>query len=234
MTNNAVLRVASKKTIALLIGVATLGAGVAGTTAVFANPGSSTVTVSEGTSKKSVPATAPTQNYAKQGTFTASTGTVNAKDVTGGGDGYKPGTADSYWLQVDLGKARDLSSVAITFLKDANVTGFVQYTNDASASTNPSSKAWTDFAKLDGATGTFTAKAGNVVKARFVRVLVNKTELDAKAPAGTKAEDVAGITDFQVNAATVYATGFETKGLENVSQTHYGDHIEFHHQGDSR
>lgn len=177
-----------------------------------------------------LPATPATRDYAAlQGTFTASTGTVNKNDITDGKDttAYKPGVADSYWLQVDLGRARDLSSVAITFLKDANVTGFVQYTNDATATTNPSSKAWTDFAKLDGATGTFTAKAGNVVKARFVRVLVNKTEVAPKAAAGTKAESVAGIADFQVNAATVYATGFEVKGLENVSQTHYGDTYAF-------
>lgn len=227
MTNNAVLRVASKKTIALLIGVATLGAGVAGTTAVFANPDSSTIAVSEGTSKK-VQATAPTQDYAKQGTFTASTGAVNAKDVTGGGDGYKPGTADSYWLQVDLGKARSLTGVTVKFLANGAATGFVQYTNDEQASKDPASAAWTDFAKFDGTTGTFSAPAGTkVVNARYVRVLVNKTTLDAKAPADAKAESVAGIADFQVDAATVYATGFEVKGLENVSKTHYGDTYEF-------
>ena len=228
MTNNAVLRVASKKTIALLIGVATLGAGVAGTTAVFANTGSSTgfVTTSEGT--RSVPATAPTQDYAKQGTFTASTGTVNAKDVTDGGDGYKPGTADSYWLQVDLGKARSLTGVTVKFLANGTATGLVQYTNDDKASNDPASAHWTDFTQFNGATGTFSAPAGTkVVNARYVRVLVNKTTLGDNAPADAKAADVAGIADFQVNAATVYATGFETKGLENIANTHYGDHIEF-------
>ena len=222
-----------KKGLAVVLTTASLAsiavAAVNAQTNAAPNTGGASATANNN-KEAQLPATPATRDYAAlQGTFTASTDTVNKADVTDGNatTAYKPGVADSYWLQVDLGKARDLSSVAITFLKDANVTGFVQYTNDASASTDPSSKAWTDFAKLDGATDTFTAKAGNVVKARFVRVLVNKTELDANAPTGAKAEDVAGIADIQVNAATVYATGFEVKGLENVSQTHYGDTYEF-------
>lgn len=177
-----------------------------------------------------LPATPATRDYAAlDGAFTASTGTVNKKDLTDwtGNTAYKPGVADAYWLQVDLGRTRDISSVSIKFLQNANVNGFVQYTNDADASKDPASKAWTDFSKLDGASGTFNAKAGKVVKARFIRVLVNKTAVASNAPAGTKAEDVAGVADFQINAETVYATSFDVKGLENVSQTHYGDTYEF-------
>lgn len=180
--------------------------------------------------EEKLPATPATRDYAAlEGVFTASTGTVNKGDLVDwtGDTAYKPGVADAYWLQVDLGQSRDISSVSIKFLQNANVDGFVQYTNDDGASKDPASKAWTDFSRLDGASGAFNAKAGKVVKARFIRVLVNKTSVANNAPAGTKAEDVAGVADFQVNAGTVYAQGFETKGLEKVSQTHYGDSYEF-------
>lgn len=229
MTNNAVLRVASKKTIVFLLGVATLGAGLAGTTAVFANTGAPNAVTTSTEKPTPVTATAPTQDYAKNGTFTSSTGDVKTADVTSGkGAGYKAGTADSYWLQVDLGKARTLTGVSIKFLDNSSATGFIQYTNNADAAKDPASTAWTDFTTLNGVTGTYNAPAGaNVVKARYVRVLVNKTTVAKNAPAGTKAEDVAGIADFQVDAETVYATGFEVKGLENIAQTHYGDHVEF-------
>ena len=221
---------ASKKTVALLVAAASLGTGaIAGSAAYAATNNGAAATKNE---DKLVDGVAPTRDYAasEDGRFTASTGEVDKHDLTDwtGNTAYKPGVADAYWLQVDLGKARDISSVSIAFLQNANVDGFVQYTNDADAAKDPASKAWTDFSKLDGASGTFNARAGKVVKARFVRVLVNKTTVNQGAPAGTKAEDVAGVKDFQVNAATVFADDITTDdSIKNVHETHIGDVYNF-------
>lgn len=221
---------ASKKTVALLVAAASLGTGaIAGSAAYAATNNGAAATKNE---DKLVDGVAPTRDYAasEDGRFTASTGEVDKHDLTDwtGNTAYKPGVADAYWLQVDLGKARDISSVSIAFLQNANVDGFVQYTNDADAAKDPASKAWTDFSKLDGASGTFNARAGKVVKARFVRVLVNKTTVNQGAPAGTKAEDVAGVKDFQVNAATVFADDITLDdSIKNVHETHIGDVYNF-------
>lgn len=175
-----------------------------------------------------VPATAPTRDYAKvDGVFTASTGEVNKNDLTDGSasTSYKSKTADSYWVQVDLGRARNLSSVRVSFNSNAKVKGSIQYSNDENAGATSS---WTPFAQFEGATGEFQKTAtGNVAKARYVRVLVNKTTSTATGEHAPTAEDVAGITDFSVNAETVYADNFEVKGLENVKETHIGDKYEF-------
>lgn len=175
-----------------------------------------------------VPATAPTRDYAKvDGVFTASTGEVNKNDLTDGSasTSYKSGTADSYWVQVDLGRSRNLSSVRVSFNPNAKVNGFIQYSNDENAGAD---SHWTDFAKLEGTTGEFQKTAtGTVAKARYVRVLVNKTTSTATGENAPSAETVAGITDFSVNAETVYADNFEVKGLENVKETHIGDKYEF-------
>lgn len=173
-----------------------------------------------------VPATAPTRDYAKvDGVFTASTGEVNKNDLTDGSasTSYKSGTADSYWVQVDLGRSRNLSSVRVSFNPNAKVNGFIQYSNDENAGAD---SHWTELAKLEGTTGEFTA-TGTVAKARYVRVLVNKTTSTATGENAPSAEAVAGITDFSVNAETVYADNFEVKGLENVKETHIGDKYEF-------
>lgn len=175
-----------------------------------------------------VPATAPTRDYAKvDGVFTASTGEVNKNDLTDGSasTSYKSGTADSYWVQVDLGRSRNLSSVRVSFNSNARVDGFIQYSNDENAGAD---SHWTDFARLEGTTGEFQKTAtGTAVKARYVRVLVNKTTSTATGENAPSAEDVAGITDFSVNAETVYADHFEVKGLENIKETHIGDKYEF-------
>lgn len=229
MTNKTI-SMASKKTVALLVAAASLGTGaIAGSAAYAATNNGAAATKNE---DKLVDGVAPTRDYAasEDGRFTASTGEMDKHDLTDwtGNTAYKPGVADAYWLQVDLGKARDISSVSIAFLQNANVDGFVQYTNDADAAKDPASKAWTDFSKLDGASGTFNARAGKVVKARFVRVLVNKTTVNQGAPAGTKAEDVAGVKDFQVNAATVFADDITTDdSIKNVHETHIGDVYNF-------
>lgn len=159
--------------------------------------------------------------------FTASTGEVNKNDLTDGSasTSYKSGTADSYWVQVDLGRSRNLSSVRISFNPNAKVNGFIQYSNDENAGAD---SHWTDFAKLEGTTGEFQKTAtGTAVKARYVRVLVNKTTSTATGENAPSAEDIAGIADFSVNAETVYADHFEVKGLENVKETHIGDKYEF-------
>lgn len=232
MTNKTI-SMASKKTVALLVAAASLGTGaIAGSAAYAATNNGAAATKNEDKGDNLVDGVAPTRDYAasEDGRFTASTGEVDKHDLTDwtGDTAYKPGVADAYWLQVDLGKARDISSVSIAFLQNANVDGFVQYTNDADAAKDPASKAWTDFSKLDGASGTFNAKAGKVVKARFVRVLVNKTTVNQGAPAGTKAEDVAGVKDFQVNAATVFADDITTDdSIKNVHETHIGDVYNF-------
>lgn len=175
-----------------------------------------------------VPATAPTRDYAKvDGVFTASTGEVNKNDLTDGSasTSYKSGTADSYWVQVDLGRSRNLSSVRVSFNPNAKVNGFIQYSNDENAGAD---SHWTEFAQLEGTTGEFQKTAtGTVAKARYVRVLVNKTTSTATGENAPSAEDVAGITGFSVNAETVYADNFEVKGLENVKETHIGDKYEF-------
>lgn len=232
MTNKTI-SMASKKTVALLVAAASLGTGaIAGSAAYAATNNGAAATKNGDRGDNLVDGVAPTRDYAasEDGRFTASTGEVDKHDLTDwtGDTAYKPGVADAYWLQVDLGKARDISSVSIAFLQNANVDGFVQYTNDADAAKDPASKAWTDFSKLDGASGTFNAKAGKVVKARFVRVLVNKTAVNQGAPAGTKAEDVAGVKDFQVNAATVFADDITTDdSIKNVHETHIGDVYNF-------
>ena len=232
MTNKTI-SMASKKTVALLVAAASLGTGaIAGSAAYAATNTGTAATKNEDKGDKLVDGVAPTRDYAasEDGRFTASTGEVDKHDLTDwvGDTAYKPGVADAYWLQVDLGKARDISSVSIAFLQNANVDGFVQYTNDAEAAKDPASKAWTDFSKLDGASGTFNAKAGKVVKARFIRVFVNKTAVNPGAPTGTKAEDVAGVKDFQVNAATVFADNITTDdSIKNVHETHIGDVYNF-------
>lgn len=230
MTNKTI-SMASKKTVALLVAAASLGTGAIAGSAAYAATNNGAAATKNGDKGDLVDGVAPTRDYAAEdGRFTASIGEVDKHDLTDwtGDTAYKPGVADAYWLQVDLGKARDISSVSIAFLQNANVDGFVQYTNDADAAKDPASKAWTDFSKLDGASGTFNAKAGKVVKARFVRVLVNKTAVNQGAPAGTKAEDVAGVKDFQVNAATVFADDITTDdSIKNVHETHIGDVYNF-------
>lgn len=221
---NKMISLASKKTVALLVAAASLGTGaIAGSTA-FAVTGGTTGTTTEN-GKLEVTGAAPSKDYAKEnGVFTASTGEVDRNAVTDGdaATSYKAGTADSYWLQVDLGKARNLESVSVRFNNQARVTGFIQYTNDKNAG---ESSNWTDFAKLDGATGTFTKTAtGKVVSARYVRVLVNKTENTANAD---KAAEIAGVTDFNVVAATVFADKIAVDGLQDVHETHIGDVYDF-------
>lgn len=216
---------AFKKGIAAVLTTASFAAlAVATVNSTFAN--AEDAKASEDANK--VPATAPTRDYAKvDGVFTASTGEVNKKDLTDGSasTSYKSGTADSYWVQVDLGRSRNLSSVRVSFNSNAKVNGFIQYSNDENAGAD---SHWTDFAKLEGTTGEFQKTAtGTVAKARYVRVLVNKTTSTATGENAPSAEDVAGITDFSVNAETVYADNFEVKGLENVKETHIGDKYEF-------
>lgn len=222
---NKMISLASKKTVALLVAAASLGAGAITGSTVFAVTGGTNGAPTEKNGKFEVNGAAPSKDYAKEvGVFTASTGEVDRNAVTDGdaATSYKAGTADSYWLQVDLGKARNLESVSVRFNNQARVTGFIQYTNDKNAG---ESSNWTDFAKLDGATGTFTKTAtGKVVSARYVRVLVNKTENTANAD---KAAEIAGVTDFNVVAATVFADKITVDGLQDVHETHIGDVYNF-------
>lgn len=223
---NKMISMASKKTVALLVAAASLGTGMIAGSAAYAvtRDGANAPAVKEN-GEKPVDGVAPSRDYAKEdGVFTASTGEVDKDAVTDGdaATAYKAGTANSYWLQVDLGKARNLEGVTVKFIKNAKVTGFVQYTNDENAGAD---SHWTDFATLDGTKGTFTKTVeGEVVSARYVRVLVNKTKNTADPD---KAADVAGVVDFTVTAATVFADKIEVEGLEDVHETHVGDVYEF-------
>lgn len=223
---NKMISMASKKTVALLVAAASLGAGAIAGSAAYAvtrDGANAPATLENG--ELPVAGVAPSRDYAKvDGVFTASTGDVDKDAVTDGdaATAYKAGTADSYWLQVDLGKSRNLEGVTVKFLKNAKVTGFVQYTNDENAGAD---SHWTDFAQLDGKTGTFTKTVdGEVVSARYVRVLVNKTKNTSDPD---KAAEVAGVADFSVTAATVFADKIEVQGLEDVHETHIGDVYEF-------
>ena len=227
MTNKTI-SLASKKTVALLVAAASLGIGTIAGTAAFAVTGDGADKVEALGDATTVAGTAPSQDYAaRDGVFTASTGEVDKTALTDGKaeTSYKSATADSYWVQVDLGKARSLTNVTVKFLANAKVTGFIQYSN----AENPGADSqWTDFAELDGQTGEFTKPAGgDVAKARYVRVLVNKTESTATGANAPTAADVAGVADFSVSAATVFADGFKVKGLEEVHDTHVGEKHEF-------
>lgn len=227
MTNKTI-SLASKKTVALLVAAASLGIGTIAGTAAFAVTGDGADKVEAPGGATTVAGTAPSQDYAaRDGVFTASTGEVDKTALTDGKaeTSYKSATADSYWVQVDLGKARSLTNVTVKFLANAKVTGFIQYSN----AENPGADSqWTDFAELDGQTGEFTKTAGgDVAKARYVRVLVNKTESTATGANAPTAADVAGVADFSVRAATVFADGFKVKGLEEVHDTHVGEKYEF-------
>ena len=228
MTNKTI-SLASKKTVALLVAAASLGIGTIAGTAAFAVTGDGADKVEAPGDATTVAGTAPSQDYAaRDGVFTASTGEVDKTALTDGKaeTSYKSATADSYWVQVDLGKARSLTNVTVKFLANAKVTGFIQYSN----AENPGADSqWTDFAELDGQTGEFTKTAGgDVAKARYVRVLVNKTESTATGANAPTAADVAGVADFSVSAATVFADRFEVnKDLEEVHDTHVGEEHKF-------
>ena len=228
MTNKTI-SLASKKTVALLVAAASLGIGTIAGTAAFAVTGDGADKVEAPGGATTVAGTAPSQDYAaRDGVFTASTGEVDKTALTDGKaeTSYKSATADSYWVQVDLGKARSLTNVTVKFLANAKVTGFIQYSN----AENPGADSqWTDFAELDGQTGEFTKTAGgDVAKARYVRVLVNKTESTATGANAPTAADVAGVADFSVSAATVFADRFEVnKDLEEVHDTHVGEEHKF-------
>ena len=228
MTNKTI-SLASKKTVALLVAAASLGIGTIAGTAAFAVTGDGADKVEAPGDATTVAGTAPSQDYAaRDGVFTASTGEVDKTALTDGKaeTSYKSATADSYWVQVDLGKARSLTNVTVKFLANAKVTGFIQYSN----AENPGADSqWTDFAKLDGQTGEFTKTAGgDVAKARYVRVLVNKTESTATGANAPTAADVAGVADFSVRAATVFADRFEvSKDFEEVHDTHVGEQYKF-------
>lgn len=206
-----------------------MGIGTIAGTAAFAVTGDGADKVEAPGDATTVAGTAPSQDYAaRDGVFTASTGEVDKTALTDGKaeTSYKSATADSYWVQVDLGKARSLTNVTVKFLANAKVTGFIQYSN----AENPGADSqWTDFAELDGQTGEFTKTAGgDVAKARYVRVLVNKTESTATGANAPTAADVAGVADFSVSAATVFADRFEVnKDLEEVHDTHVGEEHKF-------